>query len=62
MKLRHAVKSGTCDECQCCGDKQQPWLFIPNRSLEPSTALARLLPSAQPLHLDVARYAFDENG
>ncbi|RRD02450.1 hypothetical protein EII32_03330 [Prevotella sp. OH937_COT-195] len=24
------------------------------------TALARLLPSAQPLHLDAARYAFDE--
>ncbi|RRC97644.1 hypothetical protein EII32_10135 [Prevotella sp. OH937_COT-195] len=24
------------------------------------TALARLLPSAQPLHLDADRYAFDE--
>ncbi|RRD01955.1 hypothetical protein [Prevotella sp. OH937_COT-195] len=45
--------------------------FNPNRSLDRicldlllplrfPTALARLLTSAQPLHLDVARYAFDE--
>ena len=34
--------------------------FIPNRSLESLPALVRLPASALSLHLDVARYAFDE--
>ncbi|RRD02920.1 hypothetical protein [Prevotella sp. OH937_COT-195] len=60
------INQDLCKSHYSCG-----YFFNPNRSsdricldwllpLRFPTALARLLPSAQPLHLDAARYAFDE--